>query len=489
MWKLEFFQTNYIAKDEEWHEIKICPFCKTSFSTVFDDCPNCKSFLPSFPTSWVRSATNIFLLRKVLEYVFFYLGWHCSPWSLTDLLTLNYIISFDPQRKDNQKYWRWWPMRRASEYLSNLQFLGFIIKRDDWNFYITSQWKELVLAKDYKDYISLRIKSFMELKIWNQYDLKWFYSAYNNHLLYSAIKIIKDLNERWVTATIENMALAIMCKNETTEYKKALDVSLKFWHKYIRQFRFWDTQEFKRVVRWVFVRWLSQVKLLDIEVKESTIFLKLTSLWNEIINKYEKIYKADLEKQTDTDTNEIKNIISNNIEEKYLKINISSEYNNRTWADREATVKDNFNKIWINVDWYKKSLDFANIQLPDDVLISLTWWTRYNPDLILKNPLWLIDPKKDVNAEMHKVYAYDKYWAIVNWLSIIVTQKIMKEEKVKMMKNLSLKNVFVLDWYALQVLSDNPDYFSKEKVISILNNCKNNIYYLNEEELFNKYVN
>lgn len=489
MSRLEFYQTNYIAKSKDWNEIKICPFCKTVFSNFIDDCPKCKTFLPSFPTSWVRSATNIFLLRKVLEYIFFDLQWVCSVKNLTDLLTQNYIISFDHQRENDDKYRRWWPMRRASEYLSNLQYLWLILRHEDWKFYITKRWNDLVLAKNYSDYIYLRIRSFMELKIGNQFDTKWFYSSYNNHLLYSSIKIIRDLKNRWINPTMENIALGVMCKNESSEYNKAMFTSLKYSHKDIRQYWFWNSQEFKRVIRGVFIRRLTQVKLITITEKENTIFVELTELWNKIINKYEKIYSSgeDFEQFTDK-LIELKTTIENNIDEKYLRLNLSSESNNRSWAQWETIVKNNFNKMGLEVERYKKTLDFSNIQLPDDVLISLTWWTRHNPDLILKKPLWLIDPKKDVNMEMHKVYAYDKYWEIVDWLSIIVTQKMMREEKVKMMKNLDLKNVFVLDWYALQVLSDNPDYFTRDRVVSILNNCKNNIYYLTEEEIFDKYV-
>lgn len=489
MSRLEFYQTNYIAKSKDWNEIKICPFCKTVFSNLMDDCPKCKTFLPSFPTSWVRSATNIFLLRKVLEYIFFDLQWVCSVGNLTDLLTQNYIISFDHQRESDDKYRRWWPMRRASEYLSNLQYLWLILKREDWKFYITKRWKDLVLAKNYSDYIYLWIRSFMELKIGNQFDTKWFYSSYNNHLLYSSIRIVRDLKNRWINPTMENIALAVMCKNESSEYGKAISTSLEYSHKDIRQYWFWNSQEFKRVIRGVFIRRLTQVKLIAITEKENTIFVELTNLWDKIVNKYEKIYSSDEDFEQFTDKLiELKTTIESNIDEKYLRLNLSSESNNRSWADWETIVKNNFNKIGLEVDRYKKTLDFSNIQLPDEVLISLTWWTRYNPDLILKKPLWLIDPKKDVNMEMHKVYAYDKYWEIVDWLSIIVTQKMMREEKVKMMKNLNLKNVFVLDWYALQVLSDNPNYFTKAKVVSILNNCKSNIYYLTEEEIFDKYV-
>jgi len=90
---------------------------------------------------------------------------------------------------------------------------------------------------------------------------------------------------------------------------------------------------------------------------------------------------------------------------------------------------------------------------------------------------------------MHKVIAYDKYGEIVDGLAIIVTQKIMRIDKIKIMERLELKKVLVLDGYALQVLSDNNKYFTKEKVISIINICRSNgVYYLDEESIFNNFV-
>ena len=47
MSKLEFYQTNYIAKDKETkEELKICPLCSKDFSVNIDDCPTCNLYLP-----------------------------------------------------------------------------------------------------------------------------------------------------------------------------------------------------------------------------------------------------------------------------------------------------------------------------------------------------------------------------------------------------------------------------------------------------------
>lgn len=106
MSRIQFYQNNYIGKKEGETEIKICPSCKTVFSVNEDDCPKCSLYLPSFPTSWARSATNIFLLRKVLEFIYIEFNGLCNISNLTDVLVENYIISVDLKRKNDKKYWR-----------------------------------------------------------------------------------------------------------------------------------------------------------------------------------------------------------------------------------------------------------------------------------------------------------------------------------------------------------------------------------------------
>lgn len=489
MTRIEFYQTNYIGKIVETKkEIKICPICHTDFSPDIDECPKCKLYLPSFPTSWARSATNIFLLRKVLEYLNLELNGECNPRSLSKVLTDNYIISFDPLRVNDEKYWRGGPMRRASEYLSNLQYLGFVIKQNSV-YKLTDKGKKLVQAKDYSDYITSFSEAFMNLKITNEFDTKGFYSSYNNHILFQCLRIIDDLKINNKFATIENLALVIMAKNEYSEYEKALKTSLAYEHKKIKEIWFSRGKEFDRVVRGVFVRWLNQTKMIEIENKEGTTFTYLTAYGENIYKEYRQKYIKDKEVISTLSYIDIKSTLENSVDKQYLRLSVSSEVNNRTGAVWETVVKENLNKLNLDVKWYKESLDFINIKLPDEIMVSLTGGTRYNPDLILHNPLWLIDPKKDVNAEMHKVIAYDKYGEIVDGLAIIVTQKIMRPEKVEMMKNLKLKKVLVLDGYALQVLSDNNNYFTKEKVISILNTgSSSNMYYLNEELIFDNFV-
>ncbi len=485
MARIEFHQTNYIGKLEGRKEIKICPVCQKTFSVDIDECPNCKLYLPSFPTSWARSATNIFLLRKVLEYIFLELNGECDAESLSKVLTKNYIISFDARRINDEKYWKGGPIRRASEYLSNLQYLGYVLKINK-KFRLTKKGNKLVLAKNYSEYITSLSEAFLSLKIGNEFDVKGFYSSYNNHILFQCLRIVDDLKSKGKQATIENLALAIMSKNEGLEYEKALKVSLEYEHKEINKLWFSRGEEFNRVVKGVFVRWLYQTKMINLENKEGSIFVSLTHFGKSIFEKYKRKYLLEPTKVTSED---IKSILEDSLDKQYLRLSISSETTNRVGAVWETVVKENLNKLDLDVRWYKETQDFVNIKLPDEVLISLTGGTRHNPDLILHNPLWLIDPKKDVNAEMHKVCAYDKYGSIVNGFSIIVTQKIMKPAKVALMKNLKLKNVLVLDGYALQVLSDNVSYFTKEKVVSMIGlSSEKNVYYINEELIFDEFI-
>lgn len=480
-----FLQTNYIVNTGRRTEIKLCPICKTTFPSNEDDCIKCNLYLPSFPTSWARSATNIFLLRRVLEYILNELNEECNPKSLALLLTQKHLISFDEKRKNDKKYWRGGPQRRASEYLSNLQYLGFIIKIKK-NWVLTRVGKKIATAKKFSEYLTYFSDAFMNLKVGNEFDNRDFYKSYNNHILFQCLRIIDDLNKKKKNPTIENLALAIMAKNEQEEYAKALNISLKYKHTKIKELWFSKGKEFARVVQGVFIRWLNQVKMISQEKKERTIFVNLTKFGKNIFEKYKKIYLFSKNIEFSENT---KNIVEVNLEKRYLNLLILNDQTSKSGKAWEEKVRVNFNKIGLKVVWYNKNSVFANIELPAEITVSLTGGSRHNPDLILRKPLWLIDPKKNVNQEMHKVVAYDKYAKIVNGLSIIVSQEIMKKKEILKMKEMNLKNVLVIDGNALQVLSENSDYFNENKVIEIFNkSIQNSFYYLNEESIFYNFI-
>ena len=485
MIQIKFNQTAYLGQYPDGTKVKICPRCSETFSPTKDDCPKCGLYLPSFPTSWLRSATNFFLLRRIMEIVSIDMGGKFDKNTLTDILIDYNVITVDAKRINDPIYYRGGPIRRSEEYKTNLLYLGFI-KKDSSGYVLSNSGLELIRAKTYDSYLAVLTKAFMELKIGNEYDERGTYRQYDNRIFLSSLRIIKDLNEKGIEAYSQHVALAVMSKNEETEYKKALNVSVEFDIDKIDTMWFGEGREFGRVINGVVIRWLKEARLIDILRHKNKNRLSLTKYGKQVLEEYSKpIVKGEMLGSME----KIMELMHSSIYRQYLRLNLGSEKNNRSGASWESIVKSHFENLDFNIRWYRETQDFVRIDLPDYVTASLTGGTRHNPDLIIKNPLWLIDPKKDVNAEMHKVLAYDTYAGIVNGTCIIVSQKPMKDKKVEIMSGQKLDNVIVLDGFALQIISDNKNYFSPETVERIIGKTREDrYYYLDEALLFDKFI-
>jgi len=118
---------NYIRHCNNSHKYKICPFCRAAFSQEVFDCPKCGAWLPNLPTSWARSATSIFLLRRVAENIYHNLNNTSNDSALARILSSAGIIIVNQEKLNElgEQYWRGTIRRRASEYATNLKYLGF----------------------------------------------------------------------------------------------------------------------------------------------------------------------------------------------------------------------------------------------------------------------------------------------------------------------------------------------------------------------------
>ena len=408
---------------------------------------------------------------------------HFSIEELTKLLIKENVIGVDIKRQYDLKYIKGSPQRRTVEYLTNLQYLGFVIKNQK-KYNATSKGVKLAQTDRYSKYIFLFAESFMKLKIGNEFDTRKFYSDYDNHILFSSLRMIHDLNFSGNNCYAENIALAVCAKNEKNEYQKALFTSKKFDYRKIQKIWFKKGGEFKRVIQGVFIRWLIQTKLIKTQKSTKNNFFHLTDFGYEIFKKYSKRYT---EFNRSNNYSNVNKVIYSYIESQYSKLHISSQLTDRTGFDWEENVKKSLEKIGFKVEWYKTNKYFADLTLPDKALLSLPGGSQHNPDLIIKTPLWLVDPKKDVNNEMHKVLGYEVYAKFVNGLAVIVSQKMLKPGKIKLLR--SLKNVIIIDGYALETLSKNSSYFKEKHLETLVLKSNQETKYINEEYVFdNLYI-
>ena len=531
--------TYYCDKDRLY--FKVCPFCNGRIEDKdICDCPHCGEWLPNFPTSWVRSATNIYILRKVAEFISVFLNGNCTDSDLSRVLTRENLVTVSQKRLENnrEEYWKGGPQRRASEYAVNLRYLGFASKKS-YKTYLNYFGNVFTKVETKLDFNSCCIRSFLRLKLGNVHDSKGTYSQYRIRPLFLILKLIGDLEKSKKVAYLENIALAVMCRDEEDDYSKALNYSKEYDRQFIYDTFFSKGKEYKRVVLGVFVHWLEQIGLINKKSSTNLVELSLTPVGKEILDTYRKIdilsgYNKDeivenIEKSVDgvpiidfeydvlnsenrkyvykktgktekyylnaynklllSELDKIKKIVvsfSSKKERELLELKVSkiSEETQRTGQKWESYVYDCFDKLSLKPLWYRYERTFASVILPDEAMDSLAGGTEHNPDIIILEPLLLIDPKKNANNEMYKVSAYDLYalHPEIDGNSLIASQVVLKENYARRIEG--LKRTSVIDKYALDTLIKNKDFFKTELVFKLFGVGLDHGHYIDEEALF-----
>lgn len=467
------------------HRYKVCPFCKTVFNYSNFDCPKCKEWIPNLPTSWARSATSLFLLRKVAEYINLYLKNSSDSPSLAKVLASTGVITVNPKKvtEKGNKYWIGTVQRRAAEYTTNLKYLGFL-DRSGKKDKLTSLGKEFVKAKTKLDFDSIAIAAMLTLKITNKFDTKETYSAHNIRPIFLSLKLLQEIDLNGGKTSIEHIALAFMCRDEEKDFLKAKTLSLKHSSEYINKLFFSEGRELKRAIMGVFTHWMEEVGLIEMGASsKKTRELTLTKLGSSIVEGFEdKTNKWDL-----MDSLELIPIFEELVEtkskkKKLLLAKISRE--RKAGAKWESIVLKSLKKIGYGAEEYSKKRTFAKIKLPTKILNSLPGGTLHNPDIIILKPLILVDAKKDATKEMHKVQAYDGYalHMKINGNAVIFSQTILGEELARRLNE--LKRTSVVDKNALEVISKNPKLLGTKEVSEIIGVGRNYGQYINEDFVF-----
>jgi hypothetical protein len=150
----------------------------------------------------------------------------------------------------------------------------------------------------------------------------------------------------------------------------------------------------------------------------------------------------------------------------------------------EGEVLKLLNSIGYTAEKYSDKRIFSEIKLPEQALNSLPGGSLHNPDIIVKEPLLLVDAKKDANKEMHKIQAYDIYalHPKVDGNALIATETIMQKRLAERISH--LKRTSVIDRYALETIAKNPKLFKINAVSRIFGVERKNGGYVSEDLLF-----
>lgn len=480
---------------------KICPICNTvnKGKNIFY-CIKCNTWIPHLNTSWVRSATNLFLIKRILEVV---AEKTTAPFLRKDLLNAlieRKIIKIDKTREKDKKYWAGSPARRASEYIQIFKYLGIIEPYSDNKFSITEIGKEIINCDKRIDFIDLFVLVLTHFDPSNKYVEKRYSNIRCNYFLL-ALDLIDQLEKNSLKASVEHVGLAFLCRDEN-DYLNAKKIGLKYSKKELIETIWGDSRELSRVIKSVFLRWLEQSKLVYIDRDPRNFKIKITKFGKKILEKYKnnkfKVKESSLFKKallgeiSDYIKKETKNISeilisSTKTEDRFkLTLGIKKTITQRFGGAWEQYVFNHLLNLGLEPRWYKETQDFANIKLPNSVINALTGGTRYNPDIIFYKPLFLIDPKDDANKEMYKVQAYDGYatHSQVNANALIVSKELMGKDQAERMAD--LKRTFVIDKEALDLLVNNKSYLNRDLIVKILGYGCSFGEYLNEEVILEK---
>lgn len=486
---------------------KICPVCGTvnTGKKIFY-CSNteCNTWLPHLNTSWVRSATNLLLVKRILEIINEKNRETFSKNDLLDALLARKVIKVNLTRVDDPVYWQGSPTRRASEYLQIFKYLGIVKPSTSGKFSISELGKRILMAETRKDFTGLFTLVISHFDPSNEYVDSGYKELGANYFLL-ALDLIDSMAKISKDASIEHVGLAFLCRNRE-DYTNAKKMATECSSDELVQLIWGDSKELGRVVKGVFLRWLEQSKLIGIIRTPGHFKISLTEFGKKILDRYlDKIFKEDLtlgeislfekisdetnDEYVDKELNDINSLLvfSTEKEERYkLALNIKRSVVYRTGGQWEQYVFNHLFNLGLDPKWYRITQDFVNVRLPNSALNALRGGTRHNPDIVFYEPLFLVDPKGDAGLEMYKIQAYDAYATHeeVNGNALIVSKALMGQEQAERLKDLDKTNV--IDKEALDLLVNNKSYLTKNSILKILGYGCEHGQYINEEVVLDK---
>lgn len=376
---------NYVRQCDNKHKYKVCPFCKLIFEVSLFECSRCGAWLPSLPTSWARSATSLFLLRRVAENIYRLLNNSSDNSSLAQVLASMGLISVNPQKIDvlGDVYWKGTVMRRASEYSTNLKYLGFLEKKDGKDS-LTFLGKRFVSTKTKLDFDSVAILSLMLLRLTNKHDIRRTYIKHNIKPIFLSLKLIGALQLKRREVSVDHIALAFMCRDEVDDFKKALKMSEKFSAEYIHNLFFSNGKEFNRAIIGVFSNWMEQVGLIK---RERSLYgiraVSLTKTGIAILKEFESMNLRSVEIDLEKCLEFVKKIILKNSEDKNI-LSVVISRGAKIGGEWEEEVLKLLKKIGYIAEKYSDNRIFAKTKLSEETLNALPGGSLHNPDIIIK---------------------------------------------------------------------------------------------------------
>lgn len=196
-------------------------------------CPNCGIWLPKFPTSWIRSFTNIGKIDEVI------MDLHkietSSGISSEDLYTVQRAhnrVLYNLRRartRGLELYENGAPKRRMNEYISFLLTSG-VLKKAGKNITFTRFGNEFLSKENTVKFVSLYIMLFSNMKMVNGYQSKGkrsVYSYFKVRFIDNILDMLTYKAQRNKIVTSSDFGLAILARNKEDFIVNSLTNSLK----------------------------------------------------------------------------------------------------------------------------------------------------------------------------------------------------------------------------------------------------------------------
>jgi len=277
--------------------LKKCYRCGKETYANIDECPFCRAWLPDLPTSWIRSATHLQLLFRVVKIVHDCLKDKATHEDLGFALLFKELAVVDPRKlmKKGINYLKDTPFRRGREYALNALYLGLLTRssKKPYVYSVTPIGQRFLSTGNPLERWAIIVDRICKLKLTNIYDEAGTYKRFRFRPFLTTMNLIKKLEERGIKVTLNKLALAFLCKNENADLKKALMFAEKYTDDELSRMFFSNSREVQRAIKGVVIPWLKELLLIatrnnayyltDIGKKVCNIYASLTPLWYEDI--------------------------------------------------------------------------------------------------------------------------------------------------------------------------------------------------------------
>lgn len=264
-----------------------------------DKCLICDNWLPDFPTSWIRSFTNVNKIGEVIDDIFRLDTENINSDDLMHIQRTHNGVIFNRSRATSrgiEQYIQGSVKRRMNEYISFLLTSG-VLKKNEGRITFTKFGLEFHSKDNSVKLNSLYTMLFLNMKMSNIYQRNSSNSVYKYfeiHYISNILEILDYKRSKNLKANIYDFGVSLLVRNKSQFNEYSLTYSDK-GQEFLKEVFFnEDNLELKRGVISTFINCLVHLKLINQFDKEYSIS-KLGSEILHFIRKRPTIWVKDLD--------------------------------------------------------------------------------------------------------------------------------------------------------------------------------------------------